>query len=107
IIRPRDPGRCATAFPRIGGPCIAYGLALTGDGVEAPDSFSGVRVVSINETTRAKLRARNAGHDEIFDNQWSCCRAIALLVVRYRGFPKGRTRFCVQSNKCPLDIDAE
>src|SRR5262249_36631350 len=107
IVGARDPRRSSSALPRISRPSLGSRLAFARHSAEVPHSFSGIRVVGINETWRAKLRACDSGNDEILHHQWSCRRAIALLVVCDRSFPEGRTGFRIERDQYSFNVHAK
>src|SRR5579859_3846214 len=55
IVGAGNPGRAATALPRIATPGGAAWLAFGRDSPEAPDPLSGIDIVSVDEPTRTEF----------------------------------------------------
>src|SRR5438445_9464424 len=69
IVGAGDPSGSAAARPGVAAPGFPSGIVRSGDGVEAPEAFSGGDVVSVNETAHAELSAGDPDDDLVFHHQ--------------------------------------
>jgi hypothetical protein len=71
-----------------------------GNRIEAPQRRARGRIVSLDETARAKLAAGDAGNDLVLERQRRRSDAVALPRIGDLGFPQELTRAGVQSHQC-------
>src|SRR5262249_47250141 len=68
VVGAGDPGRAAAALPRVAAPGLDARLSRARHRPEAPQAFSRLRVIGVDETSRAELGARDTQDHLLLDD---------------------------------------
>ncbi len=87
VERTGQPGRTATGLPGVILPGLAAGVAGRRNRVEAPDPLAGCRVIGIDESADARLRAADADDDLVVYRERRQGQGKADIVVGHLDVP--------------------
>src|SRR5439155_25768083 len=111
-VRSAHPGGCAAGLVGFAAPGLRALLPLAGDGMEAPEPFTGIRVVGVDEAAAGRISAGDAHDDLVADDKRRLLGILVLLYLAYLDVPADapglgieRHEVGVQSSHvhCPVD----